>query len=93
MANLSLQERLEETLKQLEQGINDNADQQAKIQAAALQMNRSGWYTGLKSGMFILCKAIPAAMNAQNTILLGHFLPGSGFSCQGQKYCTLAPLE
>ena len=47
-ANMSLQERLEATLQQLEDSINANADQQAKIQAAALQMNRSGWYSGLK---------------------------------------------
>ncbi len=47
-ANLSLQERLQETLTQLEQGINTNADHQAKIQAAALRTNRPGWYSGLK---------------------------------------------
>ena len=47
-ANLALQSRLEDTLVELEQGIITNAEQQAKIQSAALQMNRSGWYTGLK---------------------------------------------
>lgn len=48
-ANLGLQERLKETLDVLEDGISANADQQAKIQAAAITMNRSGWYTGLRS--------------------------------------------
>lgn len=46
--NWILQGRLQDTMEELEQGIEVNAQQQAKIQAAALRMNRSGWYTGLK---------------------------------------------
>ena len=48
LANLNLQDRLKDTLEQLELSIHANSDQQAKIQAAALQMNRSGWYSGLR---------------------------------------------
>ena len=47
-ANWRLQQRLQETLKSLEKGINANADEQAKVQTTALRVNRSGWYTGLQ---------------------------------------------
>lgn len=47
-ANLNLQERLEDTMKQLEEGINSNEVHKAKLHASALTANRIGWYSGLK---------------------------------------------
>lgn len=49
VANLNLQNRLTETLKELEDGITANAERQAKIEAAAQQGNRYGWYLGRRS--------------------------------------------
>jgi hypothetical protein len=51
-ANWRLQNRLQETLESLEKGINSNADEQAKVQATALRVNRSGWYSGLQGTLY-----------------------------------------
>ena len=46
--NLRLQDRLEGTLQAVELGIRNNADTQASVQVAAMRVNRTGWYRGLK---------------------------------------------